>query len=70
MNEKSNFVSGFERMLKLNDVCKFLNIHASTLTRWTNKGLIKGYRISGRGDFRYRKQDIEDFLRERVITGH
>lgn len=49
-------------MLTIAEVSRLLNVHPSTLRRWSNKGIIKTYRIGSRADRRFWKDDIERFL--------
>ncbi len=49
-------------MLTASDVARLLNLHISTVRRWTDKGILNGYRIGSRGDRRYRQGDILSFL--------
>ena len=37
-----------EELLTIEHTCKFLKIDQSTLWRWTNKGKVKAYSISGK----------------------
>jgi len=54
-------------MLATRDVARLLGIHANTVRRWSEKGILRGYRICGRGDRRFRREDIDKFLKERQI---
>jgi excisionase family DNA binding protein len=49
-------------MLTVREVARLLHIHSNTVRRWADQGLIKSYRITTRGDRRFRKEDINDFL--------
>ena len=49
-------------MLMVNDVAHLLNVHVSTVRRWSNKGILKVYRIGPRGDRRFQEEDITKFL--------
>ena len=49
-------------MLTVKDVAKLLNVHVNTVRRWSNSRIIKSYRITRRGDRRYRREDIANFL--------
>ena len=49
-------------MLTVQEVARLLHIHPNTLRRWSNRGLIKAYRITPRGDRRFRREEIIDFL--------
>ena len=51
-------------MLTVKDVARLLNIHVNTARRWSDQGLLKAYRITRRGDRRYRQEDIARFLAE------
>ena len=51
-------------MLTTSDVAHLLNIHINTVRRWSNRGVIKTYRISSRGDRRFRQEDVSSFLSE------
>ena len=51
-------------MLTASDVARLLNVHMNTVRRWTNKGILKTYRIGPRGDRRFRQEDIAIFLIE------
>lgn len=53
---------GMGNMLTVQEVARLLHIHPNTLRRWSNQGLIKAYRITPRGDRRFRRQEILDFL--------
>jgi excisionase family DNA binding protein len=52
------------RMLTTGDVARFLNVHINTVRRLSNRGVIKTYRISSRGDRRFRPEDVIGFLSE------
>jgi excisionase family DNA binding protein len=51
-------------LLTVGEASKLLHIHANTIRRWADSGLIESYRISCRGDRRFRKSDILKFLTE------
>jgi excisionase family DNA binding protein len=51
-------------MLTVKDVAKLLHVHANTVRRWSDRNLIKVYRITSRGDRRFRQEDIARFLTE------
>jgi excisionase family DNA binding protein len=57
-------------MLIASDVSRLLNVHINTVRRWTNKGLLKAYRIGPRGDRRFRPEDITSFLIEQSENHH
>jgi len=49
-------------MLTVSEVAQLLYVHSNTLRRWTEKGMIKAYRIGPRGDRRFRREDIDVLL--------
>ena len=57
-------------MLTAGEVARLLHIHPNTVRRWSDRGLIRVYRISRRGDRRFRREDIARFLAELNVTGY
>jgi len=57
----------FKVMLTTGDVARLLNVHISTVRRWSNQGVLKTYRVSARGDRRFWREDIVDILKEGQI---
>ena len=55
-------VNKVELMLSTTEVSQLLHVHPNTLRRWSNKGIIKTYRIGPRADRRFRQDDIDRFL--------
>ncbi len=51
-------------LMTVREVAELLNIHNNTVRRWSDQGIIKTYRISRRGDRRFKKEDILSFLSE------
>ncbi len=51
-------------MLTVREVARLLYIHPNTLKRWSDKGIIRTYRITPRGDRRFRQEDVAAFLTE------
>ncbi len=52
-------------MLTTSDVAQLLGLHSNTVRRWEDKGVLRAYRVSSRGDRRFRREDIDGFLKER-----
>jgi excisionase family DNA binding protein len=48
--------------LTLQEVSDLLHVHASTLRRWSNMGILPVSRIGQRGDRRFKQEDINTFL--------
>jgi len=58
-------------MLTVREVAQLLHVHTNTVRRWSDRGIISAYRISRRGDRRFRREDIARFLAEfNVNTGN
>jgi excisionase family DNA binding protein len=51
-----------ESMLTVSEVAQLLHIHPNTLRRWSNEGRLNAFRITPRGDRRFKKQDVDRFL--------
>jgi excisionase family DNA binding protein len=49
-------------LLTLSEASRLLHVHQSTLRRWSNRGIVRTYRIGIRGDRRFRKDDIKFLL--------
>lgn len=49
-------------MLATSEVARLLNVHINTVRRWSNQGILKSYRIGSRGDRRFRREDVTNFL--------
>jgi predicted site-specific integrase-resolvase len=51
-----------DSILTTKDVAGILGIHENTVRHWSDLGLLKSFRVSHRGDRRYRYKDITSFL--------
>ena len=51
-------------MLTVREVASLLHIHSNTVRRWSDQGMIRAYRITHRGDRRFKMEDISRFLAE------
>lgn len=60
--EKENALSN--RLLTTGQASLVLNVHANTLRRWSDLGIIETYRIGLRGDRRFRLGDLVKLLSE------
>jgi excisionase family DNA binding protein len=52
-------------MLTTSEVARLLNVHINTVRRWSNQGVLKTYRIGSRGDRRFHREDIVEFLSQK-----
>jgi excisionase family DNA binding protein len=52
-------------LLSTSAAAQYLGIHAGTLRRWTDQGIVKCIRFpNGRRDRRFAKQDLDKFLEQ------
>ena len=62
-NERENNQAVSEdQMMTGQQVASFLNVGIGTVRRWTRYGKLKGYKVGGRGDWRYFREDVLTFL--------
>ena len=53
-------------MLTSKQAARFLGVHLNTVRRWSDRGLIKAYRIGPRRDRRFRHEDLMSFLTQQT----
>jgi excisionase family DNA binding protein len=51
-----------DNMLTIKEVSRLLHVHPNTLRRWADKGVIRSFCITPRGDRRFMSRDIDHFL--------
>ena len=51
------------RMLTTAEVAHLLHVHPNTVRHWANNELLHAYRLGTRGDRRFKREDVDDFLR-------
>ena len=51
-------------LLTTSDAAVLLNVHINTVRRWSNRGILKVYRIGPRRDRRIKIEDVERLLSE------
>jgi excisionase family DNA binding protein len=66
--EKMTHYERISNMLTTGEVARLLNVHPSTVRRWSDRKVIKAYRIGPRGERRYQRDDIAVFLLNRAVT--
>ncbi|MFC1914098.1 helix-turn-helix domain-containing protein [Chloroflexota bacterium] len=49
-------------MLTVSEVAYLLHLHPNTVRLWSDKGLLKAYRIGYRSDRRFNLKDVNKFL--------
>ena len=53
---------GINTLMTASEVAAFLRVHLGSVRRWSRTGKLKGYRLGGRGDWRYDRRDVLAFL--------
>lgn len=56
------------RIMTTSEVAYFLHVHPNTVRHWTNKGLLPSFRLGTRRDRRFRREDVDDFLRQNNLA--
>ena len=50
-------------MLTTTEVAHLLHVHPNTVRHWANKGLLPVYRLGTRGDRRFKRKEVEAFIK-------
>jgi excisionase family DNA binding protein len=58
-----------EVLLTARQVAGLLQVHVTTVRRWSNSDGLKSYRMGNRGHRRYRMKDVEGFLSTENTNG-
>ncbi len=59
---------GINTLMTATEVAAFLRVHLGSVRRWSRTGKLKGYRLGGRGDWRYDRRDVLAFLQHAQNT--
>ena len=51
-----------KEIMTCDEVAEFLRVHVSSVRRWSRSGKLMAFKVGGRGDWRYREQDVLAFL--------
>jgi len=51
-------------MLTSTDAARLLGVRPNTVRHWSDRGILKAYRLGPRHDRRFRRQDVEALLQE------
>lgn len=54
-------------MLTTGEVARIFNVHANTIRRWSEQGILKSHRISPRGELRFKREDVAVLYLDRAI---
>ena len=53
---------GKTTMMTTSGVARMLYVHINTVRRWSDQGILKPYRIGPRGDRRFMREDVLQYL--------
>ena len=62
--------TSLDSMLTTRQVADFLQVSICTVRRWSDKGMLKFYRVGSRGDRRYQSEDVLRFLDESTSSSY
>lgn len=51
-----------KEIMTCDEVAEYLRVHVSSVRRWSRSGKLIAFKVGGRGDWRYREQDVLAFL--------
>ena len=54
-------------LLTTGEVARIFNVHASTIRRWSDQGILKSRRIGPRGKRGFRREDVAVLYLDRAI---
>ena len=54
-------------MLTAGEVARIFNVHANTIRRWSEQGIIKAHRVGPRSARRFRREDVAVLYLDRAI---
>lgn len=64
-----SFSHSEETLLTARQIAELLQVHVTTVRRWSNNVGLKSYRMGNRGHRRYRMKDVEEFLSTENTNG-
>ena len=56
-------------LLTTAEAAALLHVHPNTVRHWSNRGILETYRIGPRGDRRFRRRDVDNFLLKKSPAG-
>lgn len=59
-----------KEIMTCDEVAEYLRVHVSSVRRWSRGGTLTAYKVGGRGDWRYREQDVLAFLYDANVEGN
>ncbi len=59
---QARYPKGMPELLTVGEVAAWLKVHPNTIRRWSQRGLLKTYRIGPRRDRRFDRSEVERLL--------
>jgi excisionase family DNA binding protein len=56
--------SANQKIMTTSEVAYYFRVHPNTIRQWTNRGLIPSFRLGTRRDRRFKREDVDEFLRK------
>ncbi|MFH1446400.1 MAG: MEDS domain-containing protein [Chloroflexota bacterium] len=66
INKKRSRQQERSSLLTTAEAARLLSVHVNTIRRWSTEGTLRPYRFGTRGDRRFERQDLDEFLRKTV----
>jgi excisionase family DNA binding protein len=60
--------SGKDVMFSVAEVAAILNVHANTVRKWSDDGILKSCRVGARGDRGFSPIDLREFIESSLVT--
>jgi excisionase family DNA binding protein len=54
-------------LLTTQETASYLRVHVETVRNWARRGILPSIKLSNRGGFRFRREDLDQFLRSREV---
>jgi excisionase family DNA binding protein len=58
-----------KEIMTCDEVAEYLRVHVSSVRRWSRSGKLTAFKVGGRGDWRFREQDVLAFLYDATTEG-
>ena len=56
--------SANQKIMTTSEVAYYFRVHPNKIRQWTNRGLIPSFRLGTRRDRRFKREDVDEFLRK------